>query len=320
MVFRIICGYLCTMDFKDYYKVLGVDKSATTDEIKKAYRKLAIKYHPDKNQGNKAAEEKFKEVSEANEVLSDPEKRKKYDELGENWRHYEQQGRQEKEGFDWSKYQNGGGEYYYSSEGEGFGGGNFSDFFESIFGRGFGNRTAGRRAYKGTDYRAEVELSLEEVYTGATRLMEVNGEKLKMKFKGVRDGQTLRVKGKEGHGANEKSRGDIYVTVHIPEHPHFERKDDDLYCDLPVDLYTAILGGNALVRTMKGTIKIDIPKETDNGKILRLKAMGMPVFGRQGEFGDMYAKVKVIIPKNLSEKEIMLFQQLSQLKNKNHSI
>ena len=311
------------MDYKDYYKILGVTKSATTDEIKKAYRKLAVKYHPDKNQGNKVAEEKFKEANEANEVLGNPDKRKKYDELGENWKQYENQGSQGGQGFNRSQYQRaGGGQQYYSSGGEGFGGGeNFSDFFESIFGNGFGSSGGqrGSRAQNGADYQAEVELSLEEVYAGTSRLMEVNGEKLQMKFKGVQDGQKLRIKEKGGQGVAGGARGDIYVIVHIPVHPHFERKGDDLHCEAPVELYTAILGGKAVIRTMKGNIKIDITKETDNGKILRLKGMGMPKFGKENEFGDLYVKVKIVLPKKLTEKELELFTQLSQLKNQNHA-
>lgn len=306
------------MNFKDYYSVLGLDKKASADEIKKAYRKLAVKYHPDKNPGNKAAEEKFKEANEAYQVLSDPEKRTKYDELGENWKQYEQQGTQNKEGFDWSRYQNAGdGEYYYSSGDQGFGGSQFSDFFESIFGRGFESAGSGRRrTAKGNDYQAEVELSLEEAYNGTSRIMEVNGEKLQMKFKGVEDGQTLKVKGKGGHSSGGGQRGDIYVTVHIPVHPHFERKGDDLYCNAPVELYTAVLGGDATIRTMKGAIKINIPKETESGKILRLKGMGMPKFGKSNEYGDLYAKVNIILPKDLSQKEIELFRELDAIKNK----
>jgi curved DNA-binding protein len=311
------------MDYKDYYKILGVAKSATTDEIKKAYRKLAIKFHPDKNQGNKKAEEQFKEANEANEVLSNPEKRKKYDELGENWKQYENQGSQGRQGFDRSQYQNaGGGQQYYSSGSEGFGGGeNFSDFFESVFGNRFdgGDGQRNRRSQNGQDYQAEVALSLEEVYAGTSRLLEVNGEKLQMKFKGVQNEQKLRIKGKGGQGAGGGARGDIYVIVHIPVHPHFERKGDDLYCEAPVELYTAMLGGKALIHTMKGNIKIDIAKETDSGKVLRLKGMGMPKYGKENEFGDLYAKVKIILPKNLTEKEIELFKQLSQLKNQTHA-
>ena len=311
------------MNFKDYYKILGVDKSASSDEIKKVYRKLAVKYHPDKNQGNKTAEEKFKEINEANEVLGNPEKRKKYDVLGENWKHYEQQGAQNKNDFDWSKWQNaGGGQQYYSSGNESFGNGeHFSDFFETIFGGGFGSgqRERTRGIHKGSDYQAEVELSLEESYTGTARLLEVNGEKLQMKFKpGVQDGQTLRIKGKGGQGLNGGARGDIYVSVKIPVHPHYERKGDDLYCDAPVSFYTVILGGKTLIRTLKGTIKIDIPKETDSGKILRLKKLGMPKFGKENEFGDLYARVKIVVPKNLSEKEMELFKQLSAMRKTEH--
>lgn len=296
------------MNYKDYYKVLGVSKTASADEIKKAFRKLAVKYHPDKNQGDKAAEEKFKEINEANEVLGDPEKRKKYDELGENWQQHQQRGNQQ---------QNAGGRGQQYSYSEGFGDeGGFSDFFESVFGKGFGGSQA-RGSQKGSDYRAEAEISLEEAYNGTTRLMEVNGEKLQMKFKpGTKDGQTLRIKGKGGQGSNRGERGDIYVTVHVPIHPHFERKENDIYCEAPIELYTAILGGKATIRTLKGIIKTDIPKQTENGKVLRLKGMGMPVFGQEKLFGDLYAKVKIVLPKKLSEEEIELFQQL---KNKNHA-
>jgi curved DNA-binding protein len=301
------------MNYKDYYKVLGLEKNASPDEVKKSFRKLAVKYHPDKNPGDKAAEEKFKEINEANEVLSDPEKRKKYDELGENWKHYQTEGGPERD--DWNQWQNAGGRQYSSRGGDAFGGENFSDFFESVFGGRFGG--GGRGPEKGSDYSAEVELSLEEAYNGTTRLMEVNGEKLQMRFKpGIKEGQRLRIRGKGGAGSNQGSRGDIYVVVHVAPHPHFERKENDLYCDAPVDLYTSVLGGKATIRTLKGAIKIDIPKETENGKILRLKGMGMPVFGKEKEFGDMYAKVKVILPKDLSSEEIELFQQL---KNKHHA-
>lgn len=305
------------MQFKDYYSVLGLDKSASSDQIRKAYRKLAVKYHPDKNPGNKAAEEKFKEANEAYQVLSDPEKRKKYDELGENWRQYEQQGGQ-RGGFDWSRYQNGNSQQYYGQGDHGFGGGAFSDFFESIFGRGFGGMGT-ERTSKGNDYQSDVEVSLEEAYHGTTRLMEVNGEKLQMKFKGVRNGQILKIKGKGGHGTKGGARGDIYVNIHIPSHPHFERKQDDLYSDAPVELYTAILGGKATIRTMKGTIKINIPKETDNRKVLRLKGMGMPKFGKSNEYGDLYIKVNIILPKDLSQKEIELFRELSEIRNNRYA-
>lgn len=296
------------MDYKDYYKILGVEKTASTAEIKKAFRKLAVKYHPDKNSGNKASEEKFKEISEANEVLSDPEKRQKYDTLGADWKQREQQ----QEEFNRQRQSGRSQQRTYSYGNDDFGGaGGFSDFFESVFGGGYGGSQA---AQKGGDYRAEAEISLEEAYAGTTRLIEVAGEKLQMKFKpGTKDKQELRIKGKGAHGKNSGARGDIYITVHIPPHPHFERKENDLYCETPVDLYTLLLGGKATIRTLKGIIKIDIPKETDNGKTLRLKGMGMPVFGKENTFGDLYAKMKVMLPKNLSQEEIKLVEQLKNL-------
>ena len=295
------------MKYKDYYKILGVEKTASIAEIKKAFRKLAVKYHPDKNPGNHTAEEKFKEINEANEVLGDPEKRKKYDELGDNWQQAQQGGSYQ----DFRGFNTGNSGY---AAGESFGGGEFSDFFESVFGSRFGSGGS-RGPQKGGDYSVEVDLSLEEAFNGASRLLDVNGEKLQMKFKpGVKEGQSLRIRGKGAPGINSGARGDIYVTVHILEHPHFERKENDLYCDAPIDMYTLILGGKATIRTLKGAIKIDIPKETENGKTLRLKGMGMPIFGRE-ERGDLYAKVKAILPKNLTEEEKQLF---IKLKNKNH--
>jgi len=307
------------MDFKDYYKILGVSKNASVDEIKKAYRKLALKYHPDKNQNNKTAEDKFKEINEANEVLSDPEKKRKYDELGENFNQYQQQGSREGS-FDWSKWAsaNQGNSGSFSGE-EAFGNrGEFSSFFESVFGgSGFSNGRRGSPKTKGQDYRAEIELSLEDAYHGTSSRIDVSGKTLEMKIKpGVKNGQVLRIKEKGGPGRNGGPKGDIYLTLIIPPHPHFERKEDDLHCNMPVDLYTAILGGKQLVITLKGNIRIDIPENTENGKVLRLKGLGMPKFGKTNEFGDLYAKVSILLPKNLTEKEVNLFKELQQLHNK----
>jgi len=305
------------MDFKDYYKILGVDKKATADEIKKAYRKLALKYHPDKNPNNKTAEEKFKEINEANEVLSDPEKKKKYDSVGENFNQYRQQGRPE-DSFDWSRWTsaNQGNSGGFSGQ-EAFGGETeFSSFFESLFGGGFNTHRSNVKP-KGQDYRAEMEVSLEDAYRGTLGRMEVNGKTLEMKIKpGVRNGQVLRIKERGGPGRNGGLKGDIYLTVIIPPHPHFERKEDDLYCNIPVELYTAILGGKQLVITLKGNIRIDIPAGTENGKVLRLKGLGMPLFGKANEFGDLYGKVSIMLPKNLTEKEVNLFKELQRLRNK----
>ncbi len=304
------------MEYKDYYQVLGVSPSATADEIKKAFRKLAIHYHPDKNEGNKAAEEKFKEINEANEVLSDPAKRAKYDELRNNYEQHQQRN-SGSENFDWSKWQgntsgNRGGFYnqgaYHDSTAEDA---NFSDFFESIFGGRASSFSSAKGPQKGESYTAECSISLEEAYTGTSRQLQVNGTVFEFKIKpGVSDGMTLRMKGKGGKGRGGAVNGDILITVHIPEHPHFKVDRADLNATTPIDVYTLILGGKAIVRTLKGSMKIDIPKETENGKVLRLKGLGMPLFGKENQFGDLYIKVHALLPKNLKSKEIALLQQL----------
>lgn len=309
------------MSFKDYYKILGVEKNASSEEIKKAYRKLAIKYHPDKNSGNKQAEEKFKEISEANEVLSDSEKRKKFDEIGENWNSY-QKNQSGQDDFDWSKWTNRRQERSrtYSNEENSFSNEEqFSDFFETVFGEKYGGKKI-KKPSKGNDYEAELEISLEEAHNGTSRQLEIGGEKLKITLKpGIKDEQILKLKEKGGMGLNSGPRGDVYLKIYVKTHPHFERKDDDLYCEIPVELYTMILGGKVLIQTLKGNIRIDIPKETNNGKLVRLKGLGMPKYGQEKVFGDLYAKIKVILPKNLSEDELTLFKQLVSLKEKTHA-
>src|SRR6185436_4096571 len=312
------------MEYKDYYKTLGVNKNTSAEEIKKAYRKLAVKYHPDKNAGNKQAEEKFKEINENNEVLGDPEKRKKYDTLGENWKSYERTGANPND-FDWSQFkqQQRRGSRTYETETEfDFGGSGFSDFFEQIFGGGFGRRSGngksgGGRVARGADYRLDINITLEEAYSGTVRQFETDGEKLQIKLKqGSYDGQQLRIKGKGGRSGHNGQRGDIHAFVHVAAHPHFVRKGDDLYCDIPIELYPAILGGKAPIRTLKGLINVDIAKGTENGAVLRLKGLGMPKYDKPGMFGDLYAKVKIIMPKNLSAKEMELFKQLASLRSK----
>jgi curved DNA-binding protein len=309
------------MEYKDYYKILGVNKSASGDEIKKAYRKLAVKYHPDKNQNNKQAEEKFKEINEANEVLGDPEKRKKYDTLGENWKSYERTGANPNDFWQQYQQQRGGSRNNEPDMEFEFGSSGFSDFFEQIFGGGFGRSRSGSsnmRTSRGQDYRLDLNITMEEAYAGTVRQFESGGEKLQIKLKpGMYEGQQLRIKGKGGRGRNNGQRGDILAFVHIEKHPHFDRRGDDLYCEIPVELYTAVLGGKAPIRTLKGLIKINIAKETDNGSVLRLKGMGMPKYDKPGSFGDLYAKIKIIMPKNLSSKEIELFKQLAELRKTN---
>jgi curved DNA-binding protein len=316
------------MEYKDYYKILGVSKTATEDEIKKAYRKLAVKYHPDKNAGDKQAEAKFKEINEANEVLSDPEKRKRYNELGSNWKNYQQPGYQD--GFDWGKYQHqgAGGQTQYTDFGDfgstfGGGDGGFSDFFEAFFGgagSGFSKtRTRGRKpvTYKGEDMQAELPITLEEAYNGAEKIFEVNGQTIKLKVKkGVSDGQVLKLSGKGSPGSNGGANGDLLITIRIQKNPLYNRIDDDLYMDLPVDVYTAALGGKVEISTFKGKTKITIPAETSNGKTLRLPGLGMPKYGKENHHGDLYVKIDLQTPKNLSPEEIKLFKELAALRKK----
>jgi curved DNA-binding protein len=305
------------MEYKDYYKILGVDKKASQADIKKQYRKLAVKYHPDRNPGNKAAEEKFKELSEANEVLSDPEKRKKYDTLGANWKQFEQSGAgQGWQGFSQWSSPGGPGSQFYSSED--FEGSPFSDFFNSFFGGGFGGRTTGNfrnQPAKGQDWEAELTINLEDAYSGTDRMVTSDDGKIRFTVPpGVHDGQVLRVKGKGGKGRKGGESGHLYIHVHIEENDRYERKDDDLFTDIRVPLYKAVLGGDFSITTMKGNFSIKIPAGIQNGKTLRLKGLGMPVYQKKGEFGSLFVRIIIDIPEHLTEKEIALFRQLSELR------
>lgn len=307
------------MDVKDYYKVLGVDKAATAEQIKKAYRKLAVKYHPDKNQGDKAAEEKFKEANEAYEVLSDAEKRKKYDQFGENYKYYEQHGGRP-EDYDWSQYGGGrqGGYSYQGNMDDMFGGGEgFSDFFEQLFGSRFsggGRRQQSQGPARGRDVQASMDVSLEDAYTGAAKQVEVNGSRLNIKMKpGLYEGQVIRLKGKGAPGRKGGENGDLLITIHLASHPQYELKGLDIHMEVALPLYTAVLGGKLPVPTPAAALSMNIPAGTDSGKVFRLKGKGMPAYDHKGTAGDLYIKAIVHIPANLSEKEIALFQQLSQL-------
>jgi curved DNA-binding protein len=300
------------VDYKDYYKILGVDKKASQDEIKKAYRVLAVKHHPDKNPDNKAAEEQFKLANEANEVLGNPEKRKKYDELGENWQQYEKQGNQQG-GNPFGGNQ--GGQYRYESSGnDPFGGqSDFSDFFEQFFaggGRNGGGRTQNR---KGGDYETEMEITLEEAYQGTSRTIQVDNEKLRITTKpGSYDDQQLRIKNKGAKGNSEDNRGDLFVRIKVKNNQDFIRKGNDLYHTQTIDLYTAVLGGEVLVSTLSGQVKIKISEGTQNGKSIRLKGKGMPIYDKKDVFGDFYLEIKVQIPDKLTDKQRELFEQLKE--------
>jgi curved DNA-binding protein len=307
------------MNYKDYYSILGVSKNATSDEIRKAYRKLAIKYHPDKTKGDKAANEKFMEINEANQVLGDPEKRKKYDQFGSDWKHYEETGARPG-GFDWSKYTNTGNtqkQRMSADEFESmFAGGGDIDLFELLFGERGGRRQGRRRAaFKGDDLNAETTLSLEEAYHGSTRLINLDNHTIRVTIpRGIADGQVLRISGKGMEGINGGSPGDLYLSIRIAPHSEFLRKGNDLYQNMPVELYTALLGGKVLVKTLKGAVKVDIPKETPQHKVLILRGLGMPAFGKKNIFGDLFVTVDIHLPDHLTQQETDLVRKLAALR------
>ncbi|TDE28798.1 J domain-containing protein [Flavobacterium ranwuense] len=298
------------MAFIDYYKILEVDKKATETEIKKAYRKLARKYHPDLNPNNKEAERKFKEINEANEVLSHAENRKKYDDYGENWQHPEE--------FEKSKQQQ---QYHRGGQQDGFGGfsgggGDFSDFFESMFG---GSSSAGggrRRApFKGQDFNAELHLDLKDVYTTHKRTLTINGKNIRITIPaGVENGQQIKISGLGGEGAGGGPKGDLYITFTIENHTNFKLDKHNLYSTVTLDLFTALLGGDITADTFDGKVKLTVKTGTQNGTKVKLKGKGFPVYKKEGEFGDFYITYHIQIPTNLSEKEKELFTELAKLR------
>lgn len=312
------------MDYKDYYKILGVKKDASQAEIKSAFRRLAVKYHPDKTNGDHKSEEKFKEINEAYEVLKDPEKRKKYDQLGMNWQQYQNAG---PGGFDFSQYRqasSGGRNFYYEGDlGDIFerSGSGFSDFFKAFFGggvgregSGFSGRTSGR---KGSDYRAEVEISLNEAYSGTSRILHVDGKKLRVTIKpGAYTGQELRIREKGGKGTHGGLSGDIYVQLKVLPDRHCEIRGSDLVLKKEVDLYTAVLGGRLEVSTPGGRVSMSVPRGSQSGTRLRLKGKGMPVYGKTGMSGDLLVELNVVVPRHLSEEELALFGKLKDLKTR----
>jgi curved DNA-binding protein len=304
------------MAFIDYYKILGVDKNASADDIKKAYRKLARTHHPDLNPNDKESHKKFQQINEANEVLSDPEKRKKYDQYGEHWQHAEQfeQQRQQQQAQGFGSEFGGGGQAF----SEEFGEGDFSDFFESLFGqsargsRGQRGRTA---QFRGQDYQAEMHLTLRDAYTTHQQTLALDGRNIRITIHaGIENGQKIKLKGHGGVGVNGGPAGDLYITFFIADEPKFKRAGNDLYTTADVPLYTAVLGGELTLETLGGAIRLKVPLETQNGAKVRLKGKGFPVYRKEGQFGDLYITYNVILPTNLSDKEKELFRELSKLK------
>lgn len=293
------------MEYQDYYKTLGVERSADDKTIKKAYRDLARKYHPDKNPGDKAAETKFKEINEAYEVLGDADKRSRYDQLGSNYQRWQQNGGQG--GFDWGQYTQGG----YTQTG---GSGGFTDFFETIFGGG-GGRTAGfKQPIRGRDLEQEVQITLEEAFAGTERVINRNGKKKTIRIPaGAKDGTKVRVQAEGEPGYANGVPGDLLLVMQVTPHPVFERREDDLYMDLKVDLYTAVLGGEASVPTLQGAKTLRIAPGTQSGKTYRLTGFGMPKLRIPEQKGDLYARVLIQVPTSLSDEERELFSRLVEL-------
>ena len=296
------------MAFIDYYQILGIDKTATPKVIKDAYRKLARKYHPDLNPNNQDAKANFQQINEANEVLSDPEKRKKYDQYGKDWQHaneFEQQKQQQKQS---SRSQSGGG---FSG---GQNAGDFSDFFESMFGGSAGGR--GRQAkYRGEDYTTEIHLQLLEAYKTHKQTLTVNGRDIRITIPaGVENGQIIKIAGHGGAGTNGGPNGDLYSTFSVANQSSFKRLENNLFATIDLDIYTAVLGGEITVDTLSGKVKLKVKPETQNGTKVNLKGKGFPVYKNEGRFGDLQITYAVKVPINLTDKQKALFEELRHIK------
>lgn len=306
------------MAFIDYYKVLEIDKNASEKDIKNAYRKLARKYHPDLNPNDEEANKKFQQLNEANEVLSDPEKRKKYDKYGENWQHgeaYEQQARQQanQQAGGFGGYAGFGGAQGYGDD-EGFGSEDFSDFFQSMFGGGGSGTRGGRSArFRGQDYNASLNLNLRDVLETHKQTLTVNGKNIRITIPaGIENGQTIKIAGHGAPGVNGGPAGDLFIKFNIAPDTDFKRDGNDLYATLKLDLYTAVLGGEITADTLTGKVKLKIKPETQNGTKVKLKGKGMPVYKKDNEFGDLYLTFDILIPTNLTEKQRQLFEELAK--------
>jgi curved DNA-binding protein len=295
------------MTFVDYYKILGIDKSATEKDIKSAYRKLARKYHPDLNPNDKDAKRNFQQINEANEVLSDPEKRKKYDQYGNDWQHaedFEKARQRQQQSSNYSEPRYSGTQ----SDGD------FSDFFESMFG---GASNTGRRKqakFRGEDYYAELHLDLIDAYKTQKQTLTVNGKNIRITIPaGIENGQTIKISGHGGPGINGGPNGDLYITFSVTNHSKIKRLGNDLYTSVDLDLYTAVLGGEIIIETLSGKVKLKVQAETQNGSKVKLKGKGFPVYKNEGSFGDLFVTYNIKIPTNLTEKQKTLFTELSKL-------
>jgi curved DNA-binding protein len=299
------------MEFIDYYKILEIPSTASDSDIKKAYRKLARKFHPDLNPNDENAKKKFQQVNEANEVLSDPEKRKKYDKYGKDWKHadeFEKANQQQSQ-----SRGSGGGQQSYGGGGGDFSG-DFSEFFESMYGGGQGGR--GRQTkFRGQDFNAELHLDLKDVYQTQQQTLTVNGKNIRLTIPaGVENGQIIKIAGHGSPGSNGGPNGDLYITFTIANHTKFKREGNNLYTNVDLDLYTALLGGDVLVDTFDGKVKLKIAPETQTGTKVKLKGKGFPVYKKDKEFGDLYITYAIKLPTNLTEKEKELFTELSKLR------
>jgi curved DNA-binding protein len=320
------------MEYKDYYNVLGLDRKASQKEIKKAFRKLARKYHPDVNGGDKTAAEKFREINEAHEVLSDPEKRKKYDQFGSNWQHHQGSGGRP-EDFNWREWQSAPNQNYtyrtVSPEEyeELFGGeGGYSEFFENLFGRAARQQAGGgageqRFTYevppqRGRDIEYDLQVTLAEAFRGTQRVLEwEGGRKIDAKIpRGVKTGSRVRLRGQGGQGIGGGQSGDLYLIIEVLPDERFQRDNDDLKITVPVDLFTMLLGGKASVKGIDRMVKLDIPPETRNGRLFRLRGLGMPKMKNPDQRGDLYATVEAILPQHLSASEKDLVEQWKSIR------
>jgi curved DNA-binding protein len=295
------------MAYIDYYKILGVSKNASENDIKKAYRKLARKYHPDLNPNDKAAEQKFKEVNEANEVLSHPENRKKYDEYGEHWQHAEEYEKAKQQQKQYTRQQTSQGDFGGYDESE------FSDFFSSMFGGARGQRTSAK--YRGQDFNAKLQLNLRDVYTTHKQTLTVNNKSIRITIPaGVENGQIIKIKGHGGKGVNGGPNGDLFIEFSIVNLTEFKRDGDNLYKSVDLDLYTALLGGSITVDTFDGQVKLTVKPETQNGTKVKLKGKGFPKYKKEGQYGDLYITYNIKTPTKLTAREKELFTELSKLR------